>query len=451
MKSDIVTSLSIPRAPEAGTQPPAAQESGDGGFGRTLETWRGQMAAQGARADRARTLDAARAARAEPAPPPAPEGAPRDPGAATANAARDSRRQDERTQQSRRDAASRAETRSARPARADAAPAAQEAPDTARQAAQDADAATDQATGAAEAEPAQGKGRTRGAERADAATADPAALVPAALQVASAQPANAKPGTMPTEGPAPAAGARHGLPKAAGLADPAGRAAGAEPRAAGPALDPGVAPKAAGTDVSTRDFAALLGREQRRHDGVGPDMQAAVAPLGAPGAQAVGTPVAASGPAGAPATDYTIAAPVGSDGFPNGLTETVSLVLADGLESAQIEIHPPEMGPVKIELSLDGTDARMVFTAAQPETRQAIEQSAPLLRSMLSEQGLSLSGFDVGAGRQFDQRGRDGQAAPGDGPAARGGGVSGTGGADAAIGPLPRPAARARGLLDLFA
>jgi flagellar hook-length control protein FliK len=145
-----------------------------------------------------------------------------------------------------------------------------------------------------------------------------------------------------------------------------------------------------------------------------------------------------------PTQRVEVQAPVTSPGFGPELGDRVSMLVAEGIERAEITVTPKELGPVRIELTLSGDDASMVFTAAHPDTRQAIEQSAPLLRSMLAEHGLSLGQLDVGRGdtpkerpAQDWQPRRESNAGQDD-----------TGG-------LARPAVptatRARGLLDLFA
>ena len=108
-------------------------------------------------------------------------------------------------------------------------------------------------------------------------------------------------------------------------------------------------------------------------------------------------------------------------------------------------MSPKELGPVRIELTMNGDDARLVFTAAHPDTRQAIEQSSALLRSMLADQGLTLGRMDVGQGGD-PRAGGNGQSAAAQTDA--GSGESWTTGGATTSAPA---AATPRGLLDLFA
>ena len=66
-------------------------------------------------------------------------------------------------------------------------------------------------------------------------------------------------------------------------------------------------------------------------------------------------------------------------------------------QSAQININPPELGPVQITLNLNGDQAKMVFASPHPEVRQAIENALPQLKEMLSAAGISLGQTNVGA------------------------------------------------------
>jgi len=66
-------------------------------------------------------------------------------------------------------------------------------------------------------------------------------------------------------------------------------------------------------------------------------------------------------------------------------------------QSAQININPPELGPVQITLNLNGDQAKMVFASPHAEVRQAIENALPQLKEMLSAAGISLGQTNVGA------------------------------------------------------
>ena len=63
---------------------------------------------------------------------------------------------------------------------------------------------------------------------------------------------------------------------------------------------------------------------------------------------------------------------------------------------AQININPPQLGPVQISISLNGDQASATFASPHAEVRQAIQDSLPQLREMFSTAGISLGQANVG-------------------------------------------------------
>lgn len=76
-------------------------------------------------------------------------------------------------------------------------------------------------------------------------------------------------------------------------------------------------------------------------------------------------------------------------------------------QSAQININPPQLGPVQITLDIRGDQATALFVSAHGEVRQAIESAMPQLREMLSGAGINLGQANVGA--QFARQDGGGQ------------------------------------------
>lgn len=144
-----------------------------------------------------------------------------------------------------------------------------------------------------------------------------------------------------------------------------------------------------------------------------------------------------------------VATPLHAAAFPAHFAAEVAMLGAAGIERAEIQLQPPDLGPVRIELTLSGESARIAFSAAQPETRQAIEQSLPLLKDLLAERGLALGDASVSDGRAQAEAGTDGNArTAGDANARDGAGLAANG-RDAAGG--ARGVASRRSLLDVYA
>lgn len=156
--------------------------------------------------------------------------------------------------------------------------------------------------------------------------------------------------------------------------------------------------------------------------------------------------------AAATATPYAgqIAAPVGSPDFAPGLSAQVSVMLRDGVQEARLQLNPAEMGPITVQIQIEGSNAQVVMAAQQADTRQALEQALPSLASALQESGLTLTGGGVFEQRQGGERDAGGE--PGSRATA---GVGGTRGGsddgDAALAAASAPQRRTRGVLDTYA
>lgn len=174
--------------------------------------------------------------------------------------------------------------------------------------------------------------------------------------------------------------------------------------------------------------------------------------------QASATALAASAPVGTPASaqntanlsatvhEARIAAPVDSPAFAPALASQITWMANEGVQQARLSLHPAEMGPLTVQIVVDGTQARIDFGADLAATRHAIEASLPILAAALHDSGLTLSGGGVsdGQARQSAPEGRTPTTMPG---AALGNSAR----ADAPPGLGTPPMRHARGLVDLVA
>ncbi|MEZ5602632.1 MAG: flagellar hook-length control protein FliK [Burkholderiaceae bacterium] len=164
-------------------------------------------------------------------------------------------------------------------------------------------------------------------------------------------------------------------------------------------------------------------------------------------ATAPGASHAAAHPA--PPVFASVPTPVGHPGFADRFAGEVGTLALRGIEQAEIVLNPRDLGPVRIELSLNGEAARIAFSAAQPETRHAIEQTLPVLKDLLASNGLMLAGASVSDGRAGqDTAGGSAFARAPTPPAAWT--SPGDEGA-ASPGTVVARSARLRGLVDLYA
>lgn len=179
-----------------------------------------------------------------------------------------------------------------------------------------------------------------------------------------------------------------------------------------------------------------------------PTRPEALAALQAPlphAAQAVADSAARS--IGAP-VQAQVAAPLGSPEFAPALGAQVSVLVRDGVQEARLQLNPAEMGPITVQIQLDGSNAQVNMAAEHHQTRQALEQAMPSLAGALRENGLTLTGGGVFEQPRPPRDGSDAQSA-GSGRAVPAG-APGDDGAVAGAGVRPA-ASRPRGVLDLYA
>lgn len=145
-------------------------------------------------------------------------------------------------------------------------------------------------------------------------------------------------------------------------------------------------------------------------------------------------------------TTRSIHTPVLAPEFKETLATQVSMLAKDGIQQASLQLNPAHMGPISVQISLDGTQTRVDFAADSAVTRQIIEAGLPELASALREAGLTLSGG--GVSQQSSQSAQQDAAARQASPSAR----SRTGSDELALpAPLPTTVSVSQGGLDLYA
>jgi len=97
------------------------------------------------------------------------------------------------------------------------------------------------------------------------------------------------------------------------------------------------------------------------------------------------------------AKQTTVNTPLTSDAWAGQFSEKIVWVAKNDLQTAQININPPQLGPIQITLNLDGNQANAIFASPHAEVRQALEAAVPQLREMLANAGISLGDANVGS------------------------------------------------------
>lgn len=119
--------------------------------------------------------------------------------------------------------------------------------------------------------------------------------------------------------------------------------------------------------------------------------------------------------ASAPAS-VAVAAPVNAPDFAQELGLHVSVLAKDGVQSAELHLNPADMGPVSVQIVMDGTQAHVAFGADMAATRQAIEAGLPQLAGALADAGFTLAGGGVSqhaGGGAGSGGGKDAGSSPG--------------------------------------
>lgn len=98
----------------------------------------------------------------------------------------------------------------------------------------------------------------------------------------------------------------------------------------------------------------------------------------------------------------TLPTPATAPEFAQSLGVQVSVLVRGGVQQAELHLNPAEMGPISVQIALDGNQAQVNFGADSATTRQIIENGLPELAAALRDAGFTLSGGGV----QGQARGR---------------------------------------------
>jgi len=120
-----------------------------------------------------------------------------------------------------------------------------------------------------------------------------------------------------------------------------------------------------------------------------------------------------------PPLDVALPVPVGSPHFREALNVQVSVLARDGVHHAELHLNPADMGPLSVQITLDGQQAQVHFGSDSAVTRQIVETGLPSLAAALRDAGLTLSGGGVSQHAHGQrQAARQSSARPDGGPPA---------------------------------
>lgn len=104
------------------------------------------------------------------------------------------------------------------------------------------------------------------------------------------------------------------------------------------------------------------------------------------------------------------------------VAEKVQMMMSKNLKNLDIRLDPPELGQLKIRMTMNNDVANVHFTVTNQQARDVIEQTLPRLREMLAQQGMQLA--DSSVQQQSTGQGQDRYNS------GEGGGQSGSGSAN---------------------
>jgi flagellar hook-length control protein FliK len=94
---------------------------------------------------------------------------------------------------------------------------------------------------------------------------------------------------------------------------------------------------------------------------------------------------------------------VESADFPQGLADRVSFMVDSNLNSARLQVNPPQLGPIELQIAIQGNHALISMGTHSAVTRDALEAGLPTLRDMLGAQGFGEVSVDISQ-RSFQER-----------------------------------------------
>jgi flagellar hook-length control protein FliK len=147
-------------------------------------------------------------------------------------------------------------------------------------------------------------------------------------------------------------------------------------------------------------------------------------------------------------TQLSISQALTDPGFAPEMAARISVLAADGVQEARLHLNPAEMGPVSVQIIVEGQQAQVSFHAEHEQTRAVLEQSLPDLAAALRDSGLTLSGG--GVFQQSRDQANSQQQDPDSSSArdsSRGNSLNLVG-SGPVVAPLARPS---RGVVDLYA
>ena len=116
----------------------------------------------------------------------------------------------------------------------------------------------------------------------------------------------------------------------------------------------------------------------------------------------------------APQQVVTVNHPPETPEWKQSASQHIAIFSRNGLHSAEIRLHPEELGSLQISLRMQQDQAQIHIVSEHAHIRHVMEQAMPQLRAAMAESGIQLGQANVSAEGQPFAAGEQGQNASGD-------------------------------------
>jgi len=112
------------------------------------------------------------------------------------------------------------------------------------------------------------------------------------------------------------------------------------------------------------------------------------------------TPPAPTNVASAP----LLSQPLGTQEWQQAVSQHITLFTKQGQQSAELRLHPENLGQVQISIKMDDNQAQLQMISANGHVRSALEAALPMLRTQLAENGIQLSQSTISSDSSANQQ-----------------------------------------------
>jgi hypothetical protein len=102
-----------------------------------------------------------------------------------------------------------------------------------------------------------------------------------------------------------------------------------------------------------------------------------------------------------------IPVPPGNRQFPQELGERIMVMSSKSIQTAEIQLTPPELGSLMVKINVEGDQTSIVFSSPNAGVREALEQQSFRLKDMLEEQGMDTVDVDVSDQQKDDSEAQE--------------------------------------------